>query len=100
MADPLDRIQDQLAAIAASQVRMETVVNGILAEAKRTNGRVTVNEEWRRLHDLREASRDGEAKARAEAFLSKKQVTALLSALAAITGIMATVGTIVARMLT
>jgi len=95
--DPLERLHEQLNVITSKLTRMEYTIESVLMEQKKTNGRVTAGEEWRRVFDLKEAGRDGESRARAESFVSKKQIAGLLSALGVITGIAATIGTVIAR---
>lgn len=97
MSDPLDRINDQLSVINSKLSRVEATMDSVLGEQKKTNGRVTVGEEWRRAHDILKAGRDGETRARAESLLSRKAAVGLLSVLGTVTGIAATIGTLIAR---
>lgn len=95
----LEQIHGQMSELLASQARTEETLKGVLAETKKTNGRVTEIEIWRKAQELAAAGAEGLRLGRAEAFVTKKQMAFAVGSIGAIAGTITSVVTLIVRFL-
>lgn len=94
-----DLLLAALAELKAEMKSQSVTLGQVLDQARRTNGRVGVLEEWRRTIEIKQAHEEGLAEGGANAAITKGQLRMFVGSAAAIASLAGTIAGVVVKVM-
>lgn len=94
-----DQLLDAISELKAELKAQSMTLNQVLDQARRTNGRVNMLEDWKHSVELKQAHEEGIAEGAGTAAITKGQLRMIFGTITAVAGLAGTVAGIIVRLM-